>query len=162
MEATIRLARVSDAHHIAGLTAQLGYDVPESDMSARLARILSRRDHRFFVAELDGRPVAWLHALVAEYVETGAFVVIGGLVVDRDHRKRGIGRLLMEEAEAWARQQGCAVVRLWSTAARTAAHRFYEGLGYANIKTQYAFAKSLDSGGRADLARLVPRVDPQP
>lgn len=161
MEPTIRPARVSDAQHLADLTAQLGYDVPAADVAARLARILARGDHQVFVAELEGRPVGWLHALIADYVENGACVVIGGLVVDRGHRKRGIGRRLMERAEAWAREQGCPVVRLWSTAARTAAHRFYEGLGYANVKTQYAFAKLLDPAGPADLARFVPRVDPE-
>jgi GNAT superfamily N-acetyltransferase len=161
MDATIRTARVSDAQPIADLTAQLGYDVPAADVAARLARILARGDHQVFVAELEGRPIGWLHALIAEYLESGACVVIGGLVVDRGHRKRGIGRRLMERAEAWARERGCAVVRLWSTTARTAAHRFYEGLGYANVKTQYAFAKSLDPSGPADLGRLAPRVDPE-
>jgi GNAT superfamily N-acetyltransferase len=79
-------------------------------------------------------------------------------VVERAHRRKGIGRLLMYEAEEWARLQGCSVVRLWSSSARTASHLFYEQLGYTNIKTQYSFIKSLKAGGQ-DLRTFVPRVD---
>ncbi|MBI2189659.1 MAG: GNAT family N-acetyltransferase [Acidobacteria bacterium] len=156
--ATIRLARATDAPAIARLTAQLGYDVPPSEVAARLARILAKHDHRFFVAERDGRPAGWLHAVVAEYVETGPFVNIAGLVVDRAYRGTGIGRLLMQHAEAWAGDRGCPVVRLWSSVGRTAAHRFYEHLGYTSIKTQYAFARAVDPGTPTDLATFAPHI----
>ena len=32
------------------------------------------------VAEVDGDLVGWLHAAISEYAESGALVVIGGLV----------------------------------------------------------------------------------
>jgi len=50
-------------------------------------------------------------------------------------------------------------MRLRSSSSRTPAHRFYEGLGYANVKTQYSFVKPLDARGAEIAARLVPRVD---
>ena len=93
---------------------------------------------------------------ISEYVESGTFVVIGGLVVDRHHRRKGIGTLLMARAQDWARQQGCSVIRLWSSSVRTASHRFYEDLGYTNIKTQYSFMKSVDPTGQETLRRFVP------
>ena len=158
MTVSMRSARVSDAREVAQLTIQLGYELAESTAADRLSRILSRENQQFLVAEVHGRVVGWLHALVAEYIEAGVFVVIGGLVVDRDHRRQGIGRMLMQEAEGWAIRQGCSIVRLWSTASRTAAHRFYEGLVYRNIKTQYSFVKSLDPC-RQDMSGFVPRVD---
>jgi hypothetical protein len=39
------------------------------------------------------------------------------------------------------------------------AHRFYEHLGYTHIKTQHAFAKSLESDPGKAVERLVPRID---
>lgn len=153
----IRVAVSSDAQDIAQLTAQLGYDVTASSVTERLSRILSRQDQHFLIAEVDGHLVGWLHAATSEYVESGAFVVIGGLVVDSNHRRTGIGRALMKHGEEWAKKQGCSVVRLWSSAARTASHQFYERLGYRNIKTQYSFLKSLDAA-RDDVGRFVPRV----
>jgi GNAT superfamily N-acetyltransferase len=113
-----------EAIDIARLTTQLGYEIAQSTAAARLSRILSRQDQQFAVADLDGRPVGWVHAAISEYIEAEAFVVIGGLVVDKNHRRNGIGRRLMEEVEEWARKRGCSVVRLWSSSARTDAHRF--------------------------------------
>jgi GNAT superfamily N-acetyltransferase len=78
----------------------------------------------------------------------GPVRVIGGLVVDRSLRRRGIGRALLSGAEAWAIERGCAVVRLWSSVARAEAHRFHQQLGYTNLKTQYAFVKSVGPAAR--------------
>jgi GNAT superfamily N-acetyltransferase len=157
---TIRAARAADADVIAELTTQLGYDVTEGDAAHRLSRILLRDDQQFFVADLDSRAVGWVHVVLAEYVDAEAFVVIGGLVVDRNHRRLGIGRALMDRAEIWARERGCSIVRLTSSATRKTAHRFYEDLGYTNIKTQYSFVKPLDPAAAARVRTFVPRVDP--
>jgi GNAT superfamily N-acetyltransferase len=162
MPASIRIARVSDAADLAVLTAQLGYEVEPSALGDRLSRILTRSDQQFVVAEDESRIVGWLHALVVEYVESQPFVAIGGLVVDKSARRQGIGRLLVEYAEKWAREQRCSVVRLWSSAGRTEAHRFYEDLGYAVIKTQYSFAKSLAPDNAQHLSQFVPRIDSKP
>jgi GNAT superfamily N-acetyltransferase len=155
----VRVARLSDIDDIVRLTEQLGYDVPASDAAAKLSRLLSRQDHQFLIAEANGRTVGWLHAAVTEYIEADPFVVIGGLVVDRYHRGQGVGRILLEHAEAWARKQGCSIVRVWSSTLRTAAHRFYEHLGYTKVKTQHSFVKPVSADGVGELKRFVPRVD---
>jgi GNAT superfamily N-acetyltransferase len=154
------MARLDDVVRIVELTAQLGYEVTPDAADERLRRILQRPDDRFIVAEQDGTVVGWLHALVADYLETGPFVVIAGLVVDRTARKCGIGRALLSAAEHWATERGCQVVRLWSSAARTEAHRFYERLGYAHIKTQFSFVKSVGPAGPRDFAAFIPRIEP--
>jgi GNAT superfamily N-acetyltransferase len=159
MAILIRPGRTVDADDIAQLTGHLGYDVSASDVATRLSHILARSDQQFWVAELDGRAVGWLHAAIAEHVDAEPFVVISGLVVDQRQRRKGIGRLLMEHAEEWARKRGYSIVRLSSTSLRTAAHRFYEQLGYRNIKTQYSFAKGLDTAAQERLGRFVPRVN---
>jgi len=160
MPLTIRVARASDAADIARLTGHLGYDLTKENAAARLARILKRTDQQFFVADVDGRPSGWVHVLVVEHVDAEPFVLIAGLVVDRTRRRTGIGRALLERAERWARERGCSMVRLTSSATRTAAHKFYEGLGYTNIKTQYSFIKPLDADAAARVQTFVPRVEP--
>jgi GNAT superfamily N-acetyltransferase len=159
MAVLIRPIRESDAADVARLTGQLGYDLAPTDAAARLSRILSRPNQLFVGADVDSRLVGWLHATVCEYIETDAFVLIGGLVVDVRHRQHGIGRRLIEHAEGWAREQGCSVARLWSSVARTDSHRFYEHLGYTNVKTQHAFVKSLEPGRHLEPGRFVPRVE---
>ena len=160
MNPAVRIARIDDDARIAELTAQLGYEVTQEAADERLRRILQRRDNRVLVAEHEGRVAGWLHAVIADYIETGPFVVIASLVVDRTMRKRGIGRALLSSAEQWAVERGCQVVRLWSSAARTDAHRFYERLGYAHIKTQFSFVKSAGPAGTRDFAAFIPRLDP--
>jgi GNAT superfamily N-acetyltransferase len=130
-----------------------------ADAATKLARILSRSDHQFLIADAEGRAVGWLHAAITEYIEADPFVVVGGLVVDGNHRGQGIGRMLLEHAEEWARKQGCSIVRVWSSTARTAAHRFYEHLGYRNVKTQHSFVKPVNDAGFDEIKRFVPRVD---
>jgi predicted N-acetyltransferase YhbS len=157
-EITIRSARRSDAEAIAALVKQLGYTAEASAVADRLSRVLTRPDQQFLVADCDGTPVGWIHMLIAEYVEAEAFVVIGGLVVDRDHRKQGIGRRLLTHAESWAAQHKCSVVRLSSTVQRIEAHTFYERAGYTRIKTQYSFAKAVGTAGPDAVRAFVPDV----
>ena len=151
---------MSDAADIARLTSELGYEVAAADVEARLGRLLSRSEHLILIAEHEARAVGWVHVMVAEYIEIDRFAAIAGLVVDSSCRRSGIGRMLMERAEQWARDQGCSIVRLSSSTPRSAAHRFYEQLGYANVKTQYTFAKSLDATRPLEVSKLVPRVPP--
>jgi len=157
MTVSMRLARVSDAPDIAELTVQLGYEVDPAMLAGRLTRILTRPDERFVLAEAGGRVVGWLHAAIFEDIETDPYVVIAGLVVDSAHRRLGIGRQLLAEAERWAKEQQCSIVRLWSSAGRTAAHQFYEHVGYKNIKTQYSFVKSVN-GDERDFSGFVPHL----
>jgi GNAT superfamily N-acetyltransferase len=159
MNVCIRQATASHAEGVARLTNQLGYEVAAADVAPKLGRIAARTDQQFLLAEVDGQPVGWVHAAIGDYVESEAFVVIAGLVVDRNYRRQGIARMLVERVEAWARDQGCDVIRLSSSSTRTGAHRFYEQLGFRNIKTQYAFAKALDAARADGIRRFIPRVD---
>ena len=63
------------------LVAQLGYESTADEVAQRLARVLARSDQQFIVAEDSGRLVGWVHVELTEYVESGVFAVIGGLVV---------------------------------------------------------------------------------
>ena len=48
------------------------------------------------------------------------------LAVHPEHRSRGIGKLLLDEAKAWARDRGAPQMKLESAEVRMDAHRFYE------------------------------------
>jgi GNAT superfamily N-acetyltransferase len=68
---------------------------------------------------------------------------IAGLVVDAEWRGSGVGKLLMQRAEDWARANGLRMVVLRSNVIRSEAHAFYESIGYTRFKTQHAFRKQL-------------------
>lgn len=71
----------------------------------------------------------------------GRFVWLLDFVTRPDRRGEGIGSMLLEEIEDWAKQQGCETVVLGSGKGRTGAHEFYEDRGYE--MTEYWFEKSL-------------------
>lgn len=60
----------------------------------------------------------------------GKLANIDELVVDEAMRSREIGKLLLEDAEAIARQHGCRSLGLESSFHREDAHRFYIKNGY--------------------------------
>lgn len=91
----------------------------------------------------DGQALGWVHVFVCHLMESDPYAEIGGLVVDESRRGEGIGKLLLERAEAWARAKACASIRLRSNIIRKVAHEFYLKRGYTITKTQHAFAKNL-------------------
>ena len=68
---------------------------------------------------------------------------VTALVVRENYRSQGVGKMLMERAEEWARAQNCAMIGLRSNVIRERAHMFYQRLGYQHQKTQKAFRKAL-------------------
>lgn len=142
--ATVRPAQTEDAERIALLCHQLGYPTSREEVAGRLKQILQKEGHALYVAELSGgHVVGWIHVYVRPLVVTELWAEIGGLVVEQGCRRYGIGRLLMLQAEGWARGQGCGAVLLRSNIIREGAHAFYEGIGYDNIKTSLTFLKTL-------------------
>jgi len=87
--------------------------------------------------------VGWVHVYLRLLLLADLQAEVGGLVVDENHRGRGIGRILMQHAEQWARGQGCEAVCVRSNVVRERAHIFYQGIGYDNIKSQRTFLKVL-------------------
>jgi len=57
-------------------------------------------------------------------------MIIEAVRVKGDRRNAGLGKAMIAEAIAIARQRGCQRVELTSSASRRDAHRFYERLGF--------------------------------
>ncbi len=140
----IRAARESDAPRIAELSGQLGYPSTAEDILRRMRGLVPVANHALIVAEIPaGDVIGWVHVSVNPLIENDARAEINGLVIAEGQRSLGAGRLLLEEAERWARERGCRTVSLRSNVIRERAHRFYERLGYEHYKTQKAFRKTL-------------------
>ena len=61
-----------------------------------------------------------------ESVRFGRRVCVEDLMVHPEHRSRGIGKQLLEEARRWAKSIGATELELNSSETRTGAHRFYD------------------------------------
>ena len=142
-DAVVRPMEAGDVAAAAALCAQLGYPTLDDVVARRFAALRARPDDAVFVATADAVVIGWVHVHVWVGLESGPDVEIGGLVVDERARGTGVGRMLMAQAERWAAERGCARVRLRSNVIRTAAHAFYQRMGYRLFKTQYAFEKAV-------------------
>jgi GNAT superfamily N-acetyltransferase len=137
-----------DVDRLAVLCEQLGYPSTPAQVHQRLGQVLQDEDQAVFVAEgVAGQVVGWVQVFGRQLLVVDRHAELGGLVVDEGHRGRGVGPQLMEQAEDWARARGCEALYVRSNVVREGAHRFYEGIGYAQIKTSRVFLKDLGGTG---------------
>jgi len=140
----VRRAAIADAGRLASLSAELGYPVPAGALADRLGYLLERDGEIVLVAELvPGEVVGWVHGSEQLLLESGRRCELLGLIVDARHRGRGVGRRLVAAVEDWAAARGLDQIAVRSNVARTESHPFYERLGYARVKTQHSYRKSL-------------------
>ena len=138
----IRSAAPADSPAIARLMTQLGYATSADEMKERLLGILPHPDYMTYVAEAEGEVVGIIGSGIGRYYEKdGAYGRLLALVVDESWRGRGVGALLVAEAERRLQERGATSVIVNSGSQRGEAHRFYGRLGYS--ETGLRFVKSL-------------------
>jgi GNAT superfamily N-acetyltransferase len=127
---TIRAAEPGDADRIASLFTDEGYPSGPTDIVERLERFGSK-ESQVIVAEHGGEVLGFiaLHA-VPRFEHSDRILRVMALVVDPGVRERGVGRLLMEEAERVGRELGAAWSEVTAGHHRPDARRLYEELGY--------------------------------
>ncbi|OKL48715.1 GNAT family N-acetyltransferase [Boudabousia marimammalium] len=73
--------------------------------------------------------------LVTFHIPTGMRGWIEDVVVDETARGKGLGRALIEESVAFAKEIGCKTVDLTSRPSREAANRLYQSCGFEKRET---------------------------
>lgn len=139
----VRRPVLEDASELARLDEELGYAAQPAEMRERLGVLAKLESHFVAVAEENAGLLGWIHAEQRLSLETGTKAEIVGLIVDGKARRKGVGRLLVGAAEAWAARRGLTSVVVRSNAARQESHAFYPGLGYRHSKTQQVYTKPL-------------------
>jgi GNAT superfamily N-acetyltransferase len=137
----IRDARPADAKGLVELITFLGHDIDEKSVAKNLAQ-LKKSGEVPLVAVLDKRLVGLcgINKRIAVH-RPAPLGRISVLVVAQDAQGQGLGRMLVEAAEAWFRKQGCQLAEVTSNDRRGEAHAFYRHLGYE--RTSIRFAKTL-------------------
>ena len=133
-----------DTGVLAELCTDLGYPASRDQILRRFRVLADAEDHKLLVVQEDGGSVVgWVHAHVPRLLEADSVAEIRGLVVDGARTDEGFGRLLMTEADVWAKEQGCGEVHLRCNVTRKDGHRFYEVIGYEIRNTSHVFCKTL-------------------
>ncbi|HTA64833.1 MAG TPA: GNAT family N-acetyltransferase [Xanthomonadaceae bacterium] len=134
----VRASRDGDASDIASLITLLGYPCLPDEAIARMRAIATEHDQALFVADRDGHLCGLLALDLMYYLPLGARTCrITALVVATAHQGEGVGRELLQSAEAWARQAGAARIEVTSAAHRDSAHAFYRACGYSDGSVRF-------------------------
>lgn len=130
---SIRDAQEGDIPQLTTLITQLGYPCTADEVLTRYTNVNQHPDYRTLVIT-DGDVAIGVAGVVKGiwYEKNGTYVRILAFVVNEDYRGKGVGKLLIQAIEDWARELGVNSVVLSSgnRDERLGAHRFYQGLGY--------------------------------
>lgn len=99
----------------------------------------SQNINNIIVAEINNLVVGTIKYLIKEKLENSytnyrKVLFIDALVVDVNHRKNGIGKILMQEMEKLAKDNNCSSIELNVWAFNENAIKFFEGMGMS-VKT---------------------------
>jgi len=146
----IRTASASDQDFILSLIPRLVEFGPPTwrDVSQMIStdlQVLSDQltnqppDTAFFVAEDEkGLPLGFIHLQTGkDYYHHERHGHIANVIVAPESEGRGIGRILIEKGEEWARSQGYRWLTLSVFAQNTRAREVYERLGYGEDIMKY-------------------------
>jgi len=109
-----------------------GRNSPLRKMRKSFEWIQSNPDYIVLGARWKGILVGSLMGIICHDLvgECRPFMVLGNVIVSQRHRRRDIGKKLMQEIEKVARRRKCYYRMFVSKGQRKEAHRFYESLGY--------------------------------
>ncbi len=140
----IRKGTIEDFKEIAKLCEQLGFPTTNDVALKRLEYIGNNDDHDMFVVEsAEGLIVGWVHVFLTITPYTDLITEVGGLVINEADREHGIGRMLIQQAEQWAKSKQTTTVRIRSNVKRVESHMFYKAIGYEEAKKQVTYLKSV-------------------
>ena len=127
----VRRAVDADAPKIAELLGELGYSTHPSFIRERMQQFSSRPDDALLLAEAADEVVGVVavHTFPAFHADV-SIGRITALVVGAHHRRKGVGKLLLGNAESFAFQRRCATVEVTSGGTHEPAPQFYESNGY--------------------------------
>jgi ribosomal protein S18 acetylase RimI-like enzyme len=139
MTLQIREATAKELPQVLALYAQPGMNEGHALDVAQAREIFDQfaryPSYRLFVAGEVGAPEKLLGSYALLIMHNLAHMgtpaaIVEDVVVDRNRRRQGIGRQMMDHAVAQARAAGCYKLALSSNRKREQAHAFYESLGF--------------------------------
>lgn len=138
----LRAAKPADIEQIAALLGELKEPPARKDIEANL-QSLRKAKAGFIVAE-QAAIVGCASWAVVPTVQHGPVGRLTLLLVERDHRLRGIGRALVEAAERALATNGCRQIEAMSDIMVANAHNFFRSLKFE--QKSYRFVRFLPPG----------------
>ena len=115
------------------------------NMAVMFERLSNDPNYVLLAAKQDDMLVGFCMGIVCQtlYGDCSPFMVIEDFIIDKEHRRTGIGTALMPAAEQHAIRRSCSQVIFVTENNRMGAHRFYASQGYSPV-THKCFKKRLN------------------
>ncbi len=132
----VREATLEDAADIEGLARELAETVGDAPpageaVKRRLEELLDSPSARVLVVENERGIIGAVSFWIKPDLAHGdAVVEVPMLVVGEDHRRTGVGKLLIEEVRSAAAENDAGMIELVATTSNVAAREFYRSLGF--------------------------------
>ncbi len=136
MDVITREATKSDLPQIIGLLSQLSLrgepNTPLKKAESIFRKIRRYPFYKIYVTVLDEQIVGVFELVIMDNLAHLGMpsAIIEDVVVAAEHRRRGIGKVMMNYAMNVCREMGCYKLALSSNLKREEAHDFYESLGF--------------------------------
>jgi ribosomal protein S18 acetylase RimI-like enzyme len=134
MNITIRTAIKADIPQLLELYKELQQSDPPIDIEAAIVVLekAKNNDVAYFVADDNGRIAGTCYIAIIPNMtrQCSSIGFIENVITNKNYRRKGIERKLFEAVIEYAKEHGCYKVTLSSGIARSAAHDFYESLGF--------------------------------
>ncbi|MBS9335993.1 GNAT family N-acetyltransferase [Fructobacillus papyrifericola] len=142
----IREALLADASALCQINRdEMGYNVSVEFTKEQLALLLKDQNHHLiavFEDDMNHQVLGYVHAELYRELYAADVLNVWGLAVATDQQGKGIGKSLMQWLEEEALSRNIHAIRLNSGANRLGAHRFYQKLGFEEVKLQKSLLKS--------------------
>lgn len=141
MAIEIKRANLENPIHTAAIVALLdhyaqdpmggGEPLPEATRETLIEALQKRREARILLAFEEGRPVGLLNGFEGfSTFKAMPLFYVHDLVTHENVRGKGVGRALLQAAEAWALQTNCCKLTLEVLSGNHPAKTLYEKEGY--------------------------------
>jgi len=129
----IRKLAETDLESLAVLYKQFwGEESSLEKMRATFQSLKKNPNYILLVADQQNNLVGSAMGIICEelYGDCKPFMVVEDAIVDKHHRRLGIGSSLMRKLERCAAKHNCSYIIFVTESERTEAYRFYESIGY--------------------------------
>jgi len=148
----VRTAAAGDLEQVISLRARLWPDTPTGEHRDEVRGVLAGHPRStmplvIFVAEDEGRVIGFVEVGLRSHADgcdpTRPCGFVEGWYVAPEQKGRGAGRLLMQRAEAWAREQGCAELASDTWIDNEESQRAHAALGFEVVDRCVNYRKRL-------------------
>ena len=110
---------------------EVDFEFDKQKQSTGLKKVLAQNNNAIYIAELSGRVVGMCSVqTIISTAEGGPAAILEDLVVEKEYRRKGIGKKLIEAIYQWAKYKNIQRIQLLADKDNIDAIEFYKNNGW--------------------------------